>query len=210
MFIQCWSVRLQPLCWHCVECAINHERVVREEQCPYFMWHKQGIIEWSRLCCLLPQCEALRTWCLVFPITAICWCCGQDVNAMPSAAFTKRTSDCCGSLYKGGNVVATSPLALCWMCDSPRMGSAQIRTTPIYLYVAWTSKWSRGWSLFIVACYHKCEALRICRSGFVIATRWVMVKYALQRVFEVVVFQIYVVSVLPALNTQMSVTELNL
>jgi len=37
-----------------------------------------------------------------------------------------------------------------------------------------------------------------------------MVKYALQRVFEVVVFQIYVVSVLPALNTQMSVTELNL
>jgi len=29
------KVRLQPLGWHCVECAIHHERDVREEQHPY-------------------------------------------------------------------------------------------------------------------------------------------------------------------------------
>jgi len=35
---------VQPLRWCCVECAIHHERNVREEQHPY-MWRKQAIIE---------------------------------------------------------------------------------------------------------------------------------------------------------------------
>jgi len=43
-------------------------------------------------CCLLPQCEALRTCCSGFPI-ATKWCCDQDVKVVPSAAFTKRTWD---------------------------------------------------------------------------------------------------------------------
>jgi len=29
------KVVLQPLCWHCVECAIPHERDVHKQQYPY-------------------------------------------------------------------------------------------------------------------------------------------------------------------------------
>jgi len=66
-------------------------------------------------------------------------------------------------------VVATSPVVLCWLCDSPRMGCAW-RTTP-YIYVERTSN-----NRVIMACelycclLPQCEALRICRSGFSIAT----------------------------------------
>jgi len=38
---------LQPLRWCCVDCVINHERDVREEQHRTYMWREQGIIEWS-------------------------------------------------------------------------------------------------------------------------------------------------------------------
>ena len=38
---------LQPLRWCCVECAIHHERNVREEQHHTYMWREQAIIEWS-------------------------------------------------------------------------------------------------------------------------------------------------------------------
>jgi len=39
---------LQPLGWRCVECAIHHERDVREEQPPYvvqYVWREQAMIE---------------------------------------------------------------------------------------------------------------------------------------------------------------------
>jgi len=55
---------LQPLRWCCVKCVIHHEQDVREEQHYTYMWREQAIIEWSwreLYCCLLPQCEALRT-----------------------------------------------------------------------------------------------------------------------------------------------------
>jgi len=64
--------------------------------------------------------------------------------------------------------VATS-LVLRWMCDSPRTGCAW-RTTP-FIHVARTSN-----NRVIMACelycclLSQCEALRICRSGFPIAT----------------------------------------
>ena len=50
-------------------------------------------------CCLLLQCEALRTCHSGFPIAAK-WCCDQDVKVVPGAAlaFAKRTCDRCGSL----------------------------------------------------------------------------------------------------------------
>ena len=103
-----------------------------------------------------------------FPI-ATKWCCDQDVGVVPSSAFTQRTCDRCGSLWKRGDVVATSPVPLRWLCDSPRMGCAW-RTTP-YIYVAWTSN-----NRVIIACelycclLPQCEALRTCHSGFPIAT----------------------------------------
>jgi len=48
-------------------------------------------------CCLLPQCEALRTYRSGFPI-ATKWCCDQVVKVVPGAAFTKKTCDQYGSL----------------------------------------------------------------------------------------------------------------
>jgi len=38
---------LQPLGWRCIECAIHHERDVREEQA--HVWCEQAIIEQSLL-----------------------------------------------------------------------------------------------------------------------------------------------------------------
>ena len=66
--------------------------------------------------------------------------------------------------------VATSPVVLRWLCDSPRTGYAW-RTTP-YIYVAPTSN-----NRVIMACelycclLPQCEALRICRSVLPIATQ---------------------------------------
>jgi len=59
---------------------------------------------WDLCCCLLPQCEALRTCCSAFPITAK-WCCDQDVKVVPGATFTKRTCNGCNFL-----------VALHWQC----------------------------------------------------------------------------------------------
>jgi len=66
-------------------------------------------------------------------------------------------------------VLATSPVVLHWLCDSPWTGCTW-RTTS-NMYVAWTSN-----NRMIMACelycclLPQCEALRICRSGFLIAT----------------------------------------
>ena len=70
----CFSmVLLQPLRWCCVKCLIHHERDAREEQHHTYMWREQEI-EWSwhvNYCCLLPQCEALRTCRSGFPIATL-------------------------------------------------------------------------------------------------------------------------------------------
>ena len=66
---------------------------------------------WDLYLCLLPQCEALHTCRLGFPITSK-WCFDQDVKVLPGSTFTKRMCDRCGSLQKGGKVVATSQLML--------------------------------------------------------------------------------------------------
>jgi len=57
---------LQPLQWRCVECVIHHEQDVCEEQQYIYMARtsSNGVIaEHDLYCCLLPQCEALRTYC---------------------------------------------------------------------------------------------------------------------------------------------------
>jgi len=65
--------------------------------------------------------------------------------------------------------VATPPVVLCWLCDLPWMGCTR-RTTP-YIYVARTRN-----NRVIMACelycclLPQCEALRIWRSEFPIAT----------------------------------------
>jgi len=57
-------VLLQPLSWRCVECAIHHERDVREEKHHIYVVRTSNnrvIMACELYCCLLPQCEALRT-----------------------------------------------------------------------------------------------------------------------------------------------------
>jgi len=77
----CWKkeeMSLQPLCWHCIECFIQHERDVRQRTAPTYMWCKQVIINRVIMacdfyCCLLPQCEceALCTCHSGFPTATV-------------------------------------------------------------------------------------------------------------------------------------------
>jgi len=55
---------LQPLRWRCVECVIHHEWDVHEEQQYIYVVQTSNNRVTSSgdlYCCLLPQCEALRT-----------------------------------------------------------------------------------------------------------------------------------------------------
>jgi len=83
-FYACYDILLllQPLRWRCVECAIHHERDVREEQHPYICT-KRVIMACDLYCCLLPQCEALRTCRSGFPIATL----SGTRRCTPSAAL---------------------------------------------------------------------------------------------------------------------------
>jgi len=70
---------------------------------------------WDLYCGLVPQWEALCICFSAFPITTK-WCFDQDMKVVPGRTFTKRTCNRCGSLQKREDVVATSRLALHWMC----------------------------------------------------------------------------------------------
>ena len=108
-------------------------------------------------CCVLPQCKALRTCCSDFLITTK-WCCDQDVKVVPGAVFTKKSCNRCGLLLKGGGVVATSPLALRWMCDSPRTGCAW-RITPIYMR---DKQAIIEWSWCVISVVACCHGVKLC------------------------------------------------
>jgi len=65
---------LQTLRCRCAECAVHHERNVREEQHHIYVARTSNnrVISSGELCrCLLPQCEALRTCRSGFPITTL-------------------------------------------------------------------------------------------------------------------------------------------
>jgi len=66
--------------------------------------------------------------------------------------------------------VATSPVALRWMCDSPR---TDVREEQQHISVARTSN-NRVIAEHDLYCclLPQCDALRTCRSGFPIATKW--------------------------------------
>jgi len=62
---------LQPLRWCWVDCVIHHDRDVREEQKYMHVARTSNnrvISSGDLYCCLLPQCEALRTCRSGFPI----------------------------------------------------------------------------------------------------------------------------------------------
>ena len=101
---------------------------------PMYMRHEQATaysdLVGDYYCCLLPECDVLRPCRSGFLIATKC-CCDQDVKVVPGADFTKGICDQCNSLQKVGDVVATSPLALRWMCASPRTGCSR-RSIPVY------------------------------------------------------------------------------
>jgi len=71
-----WNIVLQPLRWRCVVCVIHHhhERDVREEQHHIYVTRTSNnrvIMACDFYCCLLPQCEALRTCRKSFPTATV-------------------------------------------------------------------------------------------------------------------------------------------
>jgi len=63
---------LQPLGWRCAECAVQHERNVREDQYHMYVGRtNNNRVIMALYCCLLPECEALHTCCSGFPIATI-------------------------------------------------------------------------------------------------------------------------------------------
>jgi len=88
----------------------------------------------------------------------------NKIFAMPKSQVLKGLL----RIHIGMSGVATSPVVLRCMCDSPRTGCAPKNNN---IYVARTSN-----NRVIMACelycclLPRCEALRICRSGFPIAT----------------------------------------
>jgi len=98
------------------------------------------------------------------------------VDQLVNDAHRSRAERCRDDVQAGyvlrlrdARTVATSPVVLRWLCDSPRTGCAW-RTTP-YIYVTRTSNNRVTMACEIYCCLlPQCEALRTCRSGFPIAT----------------------------------------
>ena len=61
---------------------------------------------------------------------------------------------CISNVY----IVATSPLALCWMCDSPRTGCSR-RTILIYM---WHKQAITQWSRRIISVVACCHSVKLC------------------------------------------------
>jgi len=74
-------------------CVMNNTRVARTSR-------NKISTTWNLYCCLVPQCEGLRTCCSAFPITK--WCFDQHVKIVPGTTFIKRTCNMCGLLKKRG------------------------------------------------------------------------------------------------------------
>ena len=127
-----------------------------------YMWHEQAIAEWSRqVISIIACCHSVKLCALA--AQGFRWCSAQNVKIMPDAAFTKRMCDRWGLLWKG-DVVATSRVTLCWMCDSPRTVRAW-RIKPMYMWREQAIiKWSH-WVISIVACCHNVKlCARVARA----------------------------------------------
>ena len=154
------------LCWMCDSPPM---RCVQRIPLIY-MWCEQATLEWS--------------W---HVISVVACCYSVNLSALAAQAFQSQKMvlwpGCEGrarcSLHKknlwsvrfnakGGDVVATSPLVLCWKCNSPQMGCVwRSRPTDAWHEQA-TLEWSWHVVSIVVCC--QCEALHTCRSGFTIAT----------------------------------------
>ena len=135
------------------------------------MWREQAI-EWSRrVISIVACCHSAK----------LCAHATRDFQSQQNGAATRTWSSCrvrplhkehaisAVRRKKGRDVVATSLVVFCWLCDSPRTGCAQRRAP--YIYVARTSNKRVILSGDLYCCLlPRCKALRIWRSGFPIAT----------------------------------------
>ena len=103
-------------------------------------------------CCLVPQCEALRTCCSAFLITTKWWF-DKAAKVVPGTTFTKRTCNGCGSLQKRGYAVATSGIALYWECGF-RMANAWKWVEKMNMYL--DLNLAAFWYIDGFGCYHFC------------------------------------------------------
>jgi len=114
-------------------------------------------------CCLLPRCEALRTCRSGFPI-ATKWCCGQDVEVVPSSGlhtknvrsvwFVVKKWGCCCNLSGGVALIV-------WFTTN---GMCVKNNTIIYVARASNSEGDYEHDLYCCL-LPRHEALRTCRSG---------------------------------------------
>jgi len=105
------------------------------------------------------------------------WCCDQDVKVVPGATLIlkKNTRSVRSVVKRRFDVVATSRLSLCWMCDWPRMACAW-RITPICIWheqamIEWP------WRDFYCCLLSQCEALCTCCSCFLITALPIVFSY---------------------------------
>jgi len=70
---------------------LTHIRFCCTFDVPCVATSKRVIMTCDLCCCLLPQCEAMRTCSSTFPITSK-WCCGHDVKVV---LVVKRRGCCC-------------------------------------------------------------------------------------------------------------------
>ena len=72
---------LRPLRWRCAECAVHHERNVREEQHHLYVWHEQAMIEWlRRMNSIVACCHSAKL-------------CADALRAFPTALVRVYTSN---------------------------------------------------------------------------------------------------------------------
>ena len=153
-------VLLQPLHWRCIECVIYHERDLRKNNTHIYVARTSNNEGLWHVISIVACCHSVK----------LCALAAQAFRSQQNGAVTRMWRSCQVQLsqlknvwlvrfvVKRRDVVATSPLALRWMCDSPWMGCVW-RTTPMYM---WHEQAIIEWSwhvLSIVAC---CHSVKLC------------------------------------------------
>jgi len=158
------------------------------------MWREQAITEWScHVISVVACCHGAKLRALDSDRNKMVLWTGCECRAR--CIFHTKNVRSVWFVVKRGDVVATSPLVLGWLCNSPLMECVR-RITPLYTWreqaiiewlwcrrvisadiIVWTIEDNDQRTCRVVATHDlyccllpQCEALRTCRSGFQIAT----------------------------------------
>jgi len=122
------------------------------------MWHEQAIMEWSwHVISVVACCHNVK----------LCTLAARAFRSQQNGTVTRMWRSCqvhtsqkecvVGAIHcKKKDVVATSPLALPGMCDSPRMGCAR-RTT-----LMWHEQAIIEWSSHVISIVACCHSMKLC------------------------------------------------